>query len=88
MTPHCQEGAWPLVFSINLTKRDLGVCISFVLPPEYLGGFKTLCGCHRSDLEQPGVVLYKMMVVGFVAVGGDTSERRAKGKSGAAGGWE
>lgn len=86
VTPHCQEGAWPLLFSINLTKQDLGVRISFLPPPEYLGVFKTLCGCHGSDLEQPGVVRYKLMVMGFVAVEGDTSERKAKGKSGAAGG--
>lgn len=29
-----------------------------------------------------------MMVMGFVAVEGDASKRRAEGKSGAAGGWE
>lgn len=86
VTPHCQEGAWPLVFSINLAKWDLGISISFLFPSEYLGVFKTLCGYHGSDLEQPGVVHYKMMVMGFVAVGGDTSKRRAEEKSGTAGG--
>lgn len=65
-----------------------GTCISFLPPPEYLGVFKTFCGCQGSDLEQPGVVHYKMMVFGFVADEGDTSERRAEGKFGAAGGWE
>lgn len=86
VAPRCQEGDWPLVYSINLTKWDLGICSSFLPPPEYLGVFKTLCGCHGSDLEQPEVVQYKMMVIGLVAVEEDTSKRGAEGKSGAAGG--